>query len=102
MLRPGSATQYVGDGMDASTLARMATFHDAAGESDSTSEAPPRVRYAGARLEALQARRLAQTLFDRIEAVQESATRWLWTYNNKQPNMALRGITPSMKLALAA
>lgn len=45
---------------------------------------------------------LAQTLFDTIEAVQESATRWLWTYNNERPNMALGGITPSMKLALAA
>jgi putative transposase len=45
---------------------------------------------------------LAQTLFDSVEAVQESATRWLWTYNNERPNMALGGITPSMKLALAA
>jgi putative transposase len=45
---------------------------------------------------------LAQTLFERIEAVQDSATRWLWTYNNERPNMALGGITPSMKLALAA
>ena len=45
---------------------------------------------------------LAQTLFDSIDAVQASATRWLWTYNNERPNMALGGITPSMKLALAA
>ena len=41
-------------------------------------------------------------LFDRIEAVQASATRWLWTYKNERPNMVLDGITPSMKLALAA
>ena len=27
---------------------------------------------------------------------------WLWTYNNERPNMALGGITPTMKLALAA
>ncbi len=45
---------------------------------------------------------LAQTLFDTIEAVEASATRWLWIYNNERPNMALGGITPSMKLALAA
>ena len=45
---------------------------------------------------------LAQTLFDTIAAVQESATRWLWTYHNERPQMALGGITPSMKLALAA
>jgi putative transposase len=45
---------------------------------------------------------LAQTVFATIEEVQESATRWLWTYNNERPNMALGGITPSMKLALAA
>ena len=45
---------------------------------------------------------LAQTLFDSIEQAQESATRWLWTYNNERPNMALGGITPMQKLALAA
>jgi len=45
---------------------------------------------------------LAQTLFDSIDDVQTSATRWLWTYNNERPNMALGGITPIQKLALAA
>ena len=45
---------------------------------------------------------LAQTLFDRIADVQASATRWLWTYNNERPNMALGGITPAQKLARAA
>lgn len=29
-------------------------------------------------------------------------TRWLWKYNNERPNLALGGITPSMKLAMAA
>ena len=32
----------------------------------------------------------------------ESATRWLWTYNNERPNMAIGGITPKQKLAMAA
>lgn len=45
---------------------------------------------------------LARTLFDSIEQVQEMATRWLWTYNHERPNMALGGITPVQKLALAA
>lgn len=45
---------------------------------------------------------LAQSLFATIEQVQEAATRWLWTYNHERPNMALGGITPIQKLALAA
>ena len=45
---------------------------------------------------------LAQTLFDMIEQVQETATHWLWTYNHERPNMGLGGITPMKKLALAA
>jgi len=32
---------------------------------------------------------LAHTLFESIEEVQENATRWLWVYNNKRPNMML-------------
>lgn len=44
---------------------------------------------------------LARTLFDSIEQVQDKATRWLWTYNHERPNMALGGITPMQKLALA-
>jgi putative transposase len=45
---------------------------------------------------------LARTLFDTIEQVQDKATSWLWTYNHERPNMALGGITPMQKLALAA
>lgn len=45
---------------------------------------------------------LAHYLFDSIEEVQAFATRWLWTYNHERPNMALGGITPKQKLALAA
>lgn len=44
---------------------------------------------------------LGQDLFESIHQVQESATRWLWTYNNQRPNMALGGITPMQKLATA-
>lgn len=45
---------------------------------------------------------LAQYLFESIAEVQEYATAWLWTYNHERPNMALGGITPKQKLALAA
>lgn len=45
---------------------------------------------------------LGQYLFDSIDEVQDHATRWLWTYNHERPNMALGGITPKQKLALAA
>jgi len=45
---------------------------------------------------------LNQYLFDSIASVQDYATRWLWTYNNGRPNMALGGITPKQKLELAA
>lgn len=45
---------------------------------------------------------LAQYLFESIEQVQEFATRWLWTYNNERPNMAIGGITPKQKLAMVA
>lgn len=45
---------------------------------------------------------LGHYLFDSIAEVQEFATRWLWTYNHERPNMALGGITPKQKLALAA
>ena len=45
---------------------------------------------------------LGQYLFDSIDQAQDAATRWLWTYNNERPNMALSGITPAQKLAMAA
>ncbi len=45
---------------------------------------------------------LAQYIFKSIAQVQEHATQWLWTYNNERPNMAIGGITPIQKLALAA
>ncbi len=41
-------------------------------------------------------------LFESIAEVQEHGTRWVWTYNHERPNMALGGITPKQKLALAA
>jgi putative transposase len=45
---------------------------------------------------------LAHHLFETLEEIQEFSTRWLWTYNHDRPNMALGGIIPKQKLALAA
>src|ERR1700710_491238 len=45
---------------------------------------------------------LSQTLFASISEAQNSASRWLWTYNHERPNMAIGGITPMQKLAMAA
>ena len=42
---------------------------------------------------------LSWHLFESIEEVQEQATKWLWTYNNERPNMAIGGIPPRRKLA---
>lgn len=45
---------------------------------------------------------LDQNIFETIEEAQEQATDWLWAYNNDRPNMAIGGITPTMKLKMAA
>ena len=45
---------------------------------------------------------LAQQLFDSIEEVQEFATQWMWNYNHERPHMALGGITPYQRRAMAA
>ena len=45
---------------------------------------------------------LGQYIFETIEEAQDLATQWLWTYNNERPNMGIGGITPAMKLKMAA
>ena len=45
---------------------------------------------------------LNQHLFESIAHAQETATQWLWQYNNERPNMAVGGITPMQKLIQAA
>ena len=45
---------------------------------------------------------LSQYIFETIEEAQDQATEWLWTYNNERPNMGIGGITPAMKLKIAA
>jgi putative transposase len=44
---------------------------------------------------------LSQYEWETLEHVQEHATRWMWSYNNERPNMALGGITPKQRLAMA-
>lgn len=45
---------------------------------------------------------LDQNIIESIEEAQDDATKWLWTYNNDRPNMGIGGITPAMKLKMAA
>lgn len=45
---------------------------------------------------------LNQYIIKSIEEAQYFATQWLWTYNNDPPNMGIGGITPAMKLKMAA
>jgi len=45
---------------------------------------------------------LDEHLFNNIDHAQQTATDWLWRYNNVRPHSAIGGITPSQKLALAA
>jgi putative transposase len=40
---------------------------------------------------------LELTIFESIEQAQHLATRWMWTYSNERPNMAIGGIPPKMK-----
>lgn len=45
---------------------------------------------------------LAHHLFETLDEIQEFATDGLWECNSDRLNMALGGITPKQKIALAA
>lgn len=45
---------------------------------------------------------LSQYCWADIEEVQRHATNWMWQYNHERPHMALGGITPKQRLAMAA
>jgi putative transposase len=45
---------------------------------------------------------LGQHIFESIKEAQDTATEWLWTYNNDRPNMGIGGMTPAQKLKTAA
>ena len=45
---------------------------------------------------------LDQNIFETIEEAQDQATKWLWTYNNDRPKIVSCGVTPAMKLKMAA
>ena len=45
---------------------------------------------------------LSQYCWADIEEVQQHATNWMWQYNHERPHMALGGITPKQRLAMAA
>jgi putative transposase len=45
---------------------------------------------------------LSQYHWSNLEEVRLYATHWMWMYNHERPNMALGGITPKQRLAMAA
>ena len=45
---------------------------------------------------------LSQYYWEDLEEVRLFATNWMYDYNNHRPNMALGGITPKQRLAMAA
>jgi putative transposase len=45
---------------------------------------------------------LSQYYWGDLDEVRDFATRWMWYYNHDRPNMALGGITPKQRLAMAA
>ena len=45
---------------------------------------------------------LSQHYWQDLDEVQLYATKWMWKYNHDRPNMALGGITPKQRLAMAA
>jgi putative transposase len=45
---------------------------------------------------------LTHHLFETIAAVKARASNWLWTYKYQRLNIAIGGITPKQRLAMAA
>ena len=45
---------------------------------------------------------LSQYYWENLEEVRLFATNWMYDYNHNRPNMALGGITPKQRLAMAA
>jgi putative transposase len=45
---------------------------------------------------------LSQHPWKNLAHVQRFATEWMWTYNHERPHMALGGLTPKQRLAMAA
>ena len=45
---------------------------------------------------------LSQYYWSDLDEVRDFATQWVWFYNHERPNMALDGLTPKQRLAMAA
>ena len=45
---------------------------------------------------------LSQYYWKDLDEARDYATQWIWSYNHERPNMALGGITPKQRLAMAA
>jgi len=45
---------------------------------------------------------VSQYYCENLDEVRDFSTRWMWHYKYDRPNMALGGITPKQRLAMAA
>jgi putative transposase len=63
---------------------------------------PPQNAYIERNNRTVRHEWLDQYIIESIKEAQEFSTKWLWTYNNDRPNMAIKGITPAQKLKMAA
>jgi len=90
------------DGMDASMMVRMKELEAENRRLKRMYGNPQQNAYVERYNRTVRYDWLSQFIFKSIHQVQKHATRWLWTYNNERPNMAIGGITPAQKLALAA
>jgi putative transposase len=90
-------------GMDTSMMARMKELEieNARLKKMYAEERPNRTLMSNA-LTELCAMSGYRRYWTDLDAVRDHATRWLWSYNHERPNMALGGITPKQRLAMAA
>lgn len=91
-LRCDNGPEYI-----SGTLARWATEHDIKLEFIQPGK-PQQNAYVERYNRTVRHEWLEMNEFQSIEHAQDEATKWLWTYNNLRPNMAIGGITPAMML----
>ena len=58
--------------------------------------------YVGRFVRTVRDEWIARCCFDSLAEIQDFARRWMWSCVLERPNMALAGITPNQRLAMAA
>ena len=65
-------------------------------------ESPSRMPMWSASIERFATSGCHSIIVSDLDEVREFATQWMWRYNHERPNMALGGMTPKQRLAMAA